>query len=168
MFSYHEINLHLDAVDLPERLSEIMKKPHNFTGHEFQFLNGVKKHLQENLDYESYKSNMIYGIGTCRFNLTQIGLYFLLENEIVFVHTSTLKLNEEDSEWTVALFSYEDIDSFEVNNDYNADHYGSGILYIKLKNAKGVIRSKTIRNINPHHFDYVRDFHEKTLREKHI
>lgn len=168
MFSYHEINLYLNDIELPRPLSEITEKTHDFDGHDLHFLNGVKKHLIDKMDYESHKSKVVYRIGTCRFNLTQIGLYLLLEDEVIFIYTSMLKFNEELSEWTVNFFPYKEIVSLEFNDDYKFDNYDSGILYIKLRSIKGATRSKTIRNINPNHFDCVRDFHEKMLQEKYI
>lgn len=169
MFSYHEINLYLNDIELPRPLSEITGKPHDFSGHELHFLNGVKKVICEKLDYDSYKSKVIHCIGTCRFNLTQVGLYLLLEDEIIFVHTSTLKFSEESSEWTMSFFPYKEIVSLEFNDDdYAFDNYESGVLFIKLKNIKGATRTKTIRNINPNHFECVRDFHEKVQQDRYI
>ncbi|WP_411842092.1 hypothetical protein [Salinicoccus sp. HZC-1] len=169
MFSYHEINLYLDGIDLPKPLSEITEEPHDFNGLEFQFLMNVKKYLSEKLDYESYRSKVVHCIGTCRYNLTQIGLYLLLEDEIIFVHTSTLKFNEESPEWSVSFYPYKEVVSLEFNDDdFNRGNYESGVMFIKLSNAKGITRTKTIRNVNPNHFDCVREFHTKMLQQRYI
>lgn len=45
MFSYHEINLYLNDIELPRPLSEITEKTHDFDGHDLHFLNGVKKQM---------------------------------------------------------------------------------------------------------------------------
>ncbi|AKG74343.1 hypothetical protein [Salinicoccus halodurans] len=169
MFSYHEINLHLDEIALPKPLSEITGKLDDFKGYELNFLIKAEKYLFDHLEYESYKSKVIHCIGTCRFNLTQVGLYLLMEDEIIFVHTSALKLDEDNQQWSLNVYPFKEIVSFEFNDGcYSSDDYNSGVLFIRLKNKTGTVRSKTIRNINPNHFGCMRDFHEKMQENRYI
>ena len=169
MFSYHEVNLYLDDIELPRPMSEIEEGAHDFKGDELLFLQKVKKHLFDDLDYESYKSKPVYCIGICRLNLTRIGLYILLEDELIFVHASAFKFSEESAKWLVSYYPYREIISLEFNDeDYNYEDFESGVLFIKLKNEKGAVRSKTIRNINPNHFECIREFHEKMQQERYI
>ncbi len=169
MFSYHELNLYLNEIELPKALCEISEEPHGFEGHDLQFLTGAKKYLSENLDFDTYKSKSIYCIGTCMFNLTQIGLYLLLEDGIIFVSTSTLRFDEGNPKWVLVFFSYKDIVSLEFNDgDYEYSKYDSGVLFIKLRNEKKFVRNKTIRNINPNHIEYLREFHEKMMQDRYI
>ena len=169
MFSYHEINLYLDGIELPRPMSEIEGDAHDFKGDELLFLQKVKKHLCEGLDSESYKSKPVFCIGICRLNLTRIGLYILLEDELIFVHASAFKFREERAEWIVSCYHYRDIISLESNDeDYDYEDFESGVLFIKLENEKGAVRRKTIRNINPNHFECIRGFHEKMQRGRYI
>src|SRR5699024_12571691 len=87
----------------------------------------------------------------------------------IFVHASAFKFREERAEWIVSCYPYRDIISLESNDeDYDYEDFESGVLFIKLENEKGAVRRKTIRNINPNHFECIRGFHEKMQRGRYI
>ena len=160
MIAYHEVNEYLDNVELPQSIEEILTVEHELDGKELEFLQVAMRFLKENIDFESYRFKQVHCIGTCKINLTRTALYFLLDDEIISVHKSILKDFNEEADWTITQFRLDEIKNMDFDNDESsASKYETGVLFMKILNERGAVRNRTLRHLNPNHFQCFRDFY---------
>ena len=171
VISYQTMNDHLNKVELPQTIEQVLDSKFDFTNGEMEFIIGADKFLREYAGYENYKVKKVYCIGTCLFNFTRVGLYFLLDNEIVTVSTSNLKeMNGAEPDWRINHFPFVVIEALDlemVENIINKK-YESGILYVKVRNHKAVSRTHVLHNINPEHIECFRDFYTNIMNNRRI
>lgn len=171
MISYQTMNVHLNKVELPKSIEEVLGYKYHFTDIELDFINGANAFLRKYVDYESYRLKNVYCLGTCLFNFTRIGIYFLLDNEIVTVSTSNLKkINGAEPDWRINQFPFKVIEELDLEMVENISNqkYESGILYVKIRNHSGVSRTHVLHNINPEHIECFRDFYTNIMNNTSI
>ncbi|WP_031544293.1 hypothetical protein [Salinicoccus luteus] len=169
MIAYHEVNEYLDNVELPQSIEEIFTVEHELDGREKEFLEVAKRFLRENIDFESYRFKQVHCIGTCKINLTRTALYFLLEDEIISVHKSILKDFNEEADWTITQFRIDEIKNMDFDHDdSDSSRYETGVLFLKILNERGAVRNRTLRNLNPNHFQCFRDFYTNMQQNKMV
>jgi|GEM_PF-5291471 len=112
MILYKELNRYLDDIELPKTIEEVLSYKHELEADEFRFLDSANKFLKEHEDYSTYKEKEAHCIGTCLTDFTRVGVYFLLEDEIVTVNTSNL--NREAFNWKVFHFPFSKIDDLDL------------------------------------------------------
>ncbi|GAB3061706.1 hypothetical protein ACFOU0_06190 [Salinicoccus sesuvii] len=167
MIAYHEINEYLDALELPQSLEQILTMQYALEGKEMQFFRAARHHFKDSIDYEVYRFKPVHCIGCCKVNLTRTGMYFLLDDEIIGVHTSIIKGFSEEADWEITQFKLEDIRELEFDYSTNSlSNFEKGILFLKVLNERGAIRSRTFRNLNPNHFQCFQDFHSNVMENK--
>lgn len=169
MIAYHEINEYLDALELPKSIEEILTIEYALTGKEMQFFSDAKQHLENSIDFESYRLKEVHCIGCCKVNLTRTGMYFLLDEEIIGVHTSIVKGFGDEADWEITQFGLKDIKELEFDySPTSISNFEKGILFLKVLNERGAIRSRTFRNLNPNHFQCFQDFHSSVMQNKRV
>lgn len=171
MISYQAMNIHLNKIRLPETVAQILESRFDFTDAELEFVNGANQFLRNYAGYENYKVKMVYCLGTCLFNFTRVGLYFLLEDEVLTISTSNLKnMNGEEPDWRIRHFPFRVIEALDLEIVENLkDHkYEAGILYVTVLNEKGISRTHVLHNINPEHIHCFRDFYTNIMENKRI
>lgn len=169
MFSYDEINAYLDTFQLPMSFEAIVEYEYDIGGDKYELLKSVSKFLVNHISAEEYEQGIVNCTGACLVNLTQIGVYFLLDDEVVFVHTSSLRPFGEETNWALKRHRFIDIVELEFSVDENHEaHHETGKIFMKLRNDKGNERSKIIRKVNPEHFDIMRDYHTKSMFNRHV
>ncbi|MCG1009416.1 hypothetical protein J4760_05020 [Salinicoccus sp. ID82-1] len=169
MIAYHEVNEYLDAMELPKSIEEILTIDYALEGKELKFLSAAKHHLEQSIDLESYRYKKVHCIGCCKINLTRTGLYFLLDDEIIGVHTSIIKGFSDNADWEITQFHLKDVKELDFDFESSSmSKFGTGILFLKVLNERGALRSRTFRNLNPNHFQCFRDFHTNVMQDKMI
>lgn len=171
MISYQVMNVHLNKVELPKDIEEVLDYKYELIDIEQDFINGANVFLRQYENYESYRLKNVYCLGTCLFNFTRIGIYFLLDDEIVTVSTSNLKkINGTAPDWQINHFPFKVIEELDLEmvENINNHKYESGILYVKIMNYKGVSRTHVLHNVNPEHIECFRDFYTNIRDNKRI
>lgn len=171
MISYQTMNVHLNKIELPKVIEEVIDHEYDLSDIEQDFIDGANGFLRKYTDYESYRLKNVYCLGTCLFNFTRIGIYFLLDNEIVTVSTSNLKkINGAEPDWRVNHFPFKVIEELDLEmvENINNQKYESGILYVKVRNHKGTSRTHVLHNINPEHIECFRDFYTNIMNNRRI
>lgn len=160
MIAYNDVNEYLNNIELPQSIEEIFSAEHELEGKELEFLQVAKRFLKENLDFESYRLKQVHCIGTCKINLTRTALYLLLDDEIISVHKSILKDFNEEADWTLTNFRLDEIKNMDFDNDESgSSRYETGVLFLKVLNDRGAVRNRTLRHLNPNHFQCFHDFY---------
>ncbi|WP_026090215.1 hypothetical protein [Salinicoccus carnicancri] len=170
MISYRTLNEYLGDIELPLTIEEILDYEHGLDGSDFEFVDSAGRFLKAYGSYNTYRHQNAHCIGTCLTNLTRVGIYFLLDKELVTVSTSNLRPVDEDSEWEITHYPFREmteLDMQRIGYTNEADHE-AGTLYIKLLDDKGNERTYVLRNLNPEHFQCFRDFHQRSIDEKHV
>ncbi|WP_143544267.1 hypothetical protein [Salinicoccus kekensis] len=165
------MNIHLNKIVLPQTVAHILESKFDFTDAELEFINGANQFLKAHAGIENYKVKQVYCIGTCLFNFTRIGLYFLLEDEVLTISTSNLKkINGEEPDWQVRHFPFKTIEALDLEmvENLNDHKYEAGILYVTVINDKGISRTHVLHNINPEHIHCFRDFYTNIMENKRI
>ncbi|MFC3418473.1 hypothetical protein ACFOLA_02975 [Salinicoccus hispanicus] len=169
MIAYHEVNEYLDAMELPKSIEEILTIEYELEGKELKFLSDAKHHLENSIDLETYRFKEVHCIGCCKINLTRTGMYFLLDEEIIGVHTSIIKGFSDEADWQTTQFHLKDIKELDFDQETTSiSDFETGILFLKVLNERGAIRNRTFRNLNPNHFQCFRDFHSNVVQNKMI
>ncbi|CAM4206989.1 hypothetical protein [Lacicoccus alkaliphilus] len=171
MISYQEMNVLLNTIDLPKTVEDILSFKYECTDGEEAFINGANAFLRDYAEYEDYRLKQVYCLGTCLFNFTRVGLYFLLEDEVLTISTSNLKkINGEAPDWRISHFPFRTIEELDLEmvEDTRSHQYETGILYVKVINEKGIPRTHVLHNINPDHIDCFRDFYTNIIDNKRI
>ena len=171
MISYQVMNIHLSRIGLPKTIEEALDYKFEFTDVERDFIIGANAFLRRYAEFENYRLKDVYCLGTCLFNFTRIGIYYLLEDEIVTVSTSNLKkINGTEPDWRINHFPFKIIESLdlEMAENINSQKYESGILYVKVRNHKGVSRTHVLHNVNPEHIECFRDFYTNIMKNIRI
>lgn len=166
MISYRSLNEYLDKIELPKSIEEVLDYQYELENSELDFVKNANRFLREYADYDSYRHKNAHCMGSCLTNLTRIGIYFLLENEIVTVCTSNLKVFTDQSEWQVTHYPFKKIQELDLQLVEGSDNsnYEAGVLYLKVVNDKDMERTHILRNLNPNHFQCFKDFH-RNIRE---
>lgn len=161
MICYRTLNEYLDTIELPKSIEEVLSHQYKLEDKELDFVSSANRVMREYADYESYREQNAHCMGTCLTNLTRIGIYFLLENEIVTVSTSNLKAFNGQAEWQITHYPFRKIQEldFQLMEGSDGSNYEAGILYIKVLNARDQERTHILRNLNPNHFQCFKDFH---------
>jgi hypothetical protein len=160
MIAYNHVNEYLNNIELPRSIEEVLSVEHELDGKELEFLQVAKRFLKENIDFESYRFKQVHCIGTCKINLTRTALYFLLDDEIISVHKSILKDFNEEADWTITQFRLDEIKNMDFDNDESgSSRYETGVLFLKVLNDRGAVRNRTLRHLNPNHFQCFHDFY---------
>lgn len=171
MISYRAMNVLLNEIELPKAIEQIVDYKFEFIDGEKEFILGASSYLKKYGAYDNYRFKNVYCLGTCLFNFTRAGLYFLLEDEVLTVSTSNLKeINGGEPDWRIRHFPFRVIESLEMEmvEDLRNHKYETGILYVKVVNEKGVGRTHVLHNINPEHIDCFRDFYTNIMNNKRI
>ena len=90
MILYKELNRYLDDIELPKTIELVLSYRHVLENGEYRFIDSANKFLREHEHYETYREKEAHCLGTCLTDFTHVGVYFLLEDEIVTVNTSNL------------------------------------------------------------------------------
>ena len=170
MIGYRTLNEYFGDIELPLSIEEILDYEHRLDGSDLEFVESANRFLKAYESYDTYRHQNAHCIGTCLTNLTRVGMYFLLEEELVTVSTSNLRPIDEDTEWDVTHYPFKemtelDMQLIEYTNE--ADHE-AGTLYIKLLNDKDNERTYVLRNLNQKHFQCFRDFHQSSIEKKYV
>lgn|SRR5699024_365714 len=168
MISYKELNKYLDDIELPKTIEEVLSYKHELQGDEFKFIDSANKFLRKHEDYETYKEKEAHCLGTCLTDFTRVGIYFLLEDEIVTVNTSNL--NKSEFKWEVFHFPFTDIDDLDLVLVDGMDEYDyeAGVLYLKVTDGRDSPHTHVIRNVNPRHFYCFEKFYNNIKDSKNI
>lgn len=168
MILYKELNKYLDDIDLPKSIEEVLSYKHELENEEFRFIDSANKFLRAHEDYETYKEKEAHCLGTCLTDFTRVGVYFLLEDEIVTVNTSNL--NKEEFKWEVFHFPFIDIDDLDLVLVEGMDEYDyeAGVLYLKVQDGRGNTKTHVIRNVNPRHFECFETFYNNIKESRNI
>ena len=168
MISYKELNKYLDDIELPKTIEEVLSYKHELQGDEFKFIDSANKFLRKHEDYETYKEKEAHCLGTCLTDFTRVGIYFLLEDEIVTVNTSNL--NKSGFKWEVFHFPFTDIDDLDLVLVDGMDEYDyeAGVLYLKVTDGRDSPHTHVIRNVNPRHFYCFEKFYNNIKDSKNI
>lgn len=171
MISYQKMNVHLNSIGLPKTIEEVLDYKYEFTDLEHDFITEANAFLRSSRAYENYRLKKVNCLGTCLFNFTRMGIYFLLDDELVTVSTSNLKkINGGEPDWRIQYFPFaviEELDLEMVENIRN-QKYESGILYVKIRNHAGKKRTHVLHDVNPVHIDYFRDFYTNIMNNMSI
>ncbi len=170
MIRYRTLNAYLEDIELPLSIEVILDYEYRLEGSDFEFVDSANRFLKEYADYGSYREQKAHCVGTCLTNLTRVGMYFLLETELIIVSTSNLRPIDEDSEWEITHYPFKEISELDMELvEYtNESDYESGTLYIKFINDKEAERTHVLRNLNPKHFQCFKDFHVSSMEKKYI
>lgn len=106
MISYRTLNEYLDSIILPKSIEEILDYKYELEGRELAFVQSANDFLKKYESYERYRRENAHCMGTCLMNFTRVGMYFLLEKEIVTVSTSNLNEDVENLEWKVTHYPF--------------------------------------------------------------
>lgn len=168
MISYRVLNEYLDGINLPKTIEEVLAYKYELDDKELRFMTSANDYLRTHEKYETYKVKEAHCMGTCLTDFTRVGIYFLLEDEIVTVNTSNL--NKESFKWEVFHFPFTKIEELDltVEQGMTPYDYEAGVLYIKVRNDKGLRRTHVIRNVNPRHFQCFEKFYENIRQSKSI
>lgn len=168
MILYKELNKYLDDIELPKTIEEVLSYKHELGAEELRFIDSANKFLREHEDYETYKEKEAHCLGTCLTDFTRVGVYFLLEDEIVTVNTSNL--SKDEFKWEVFHFPFTDIDDLDLVLVDGMDEYDyeAGVLYLKVTDERGNPRTHVIRNVNPRHFYCFEKFYTNIKESKNI
>lgn len=171
MISYQAMNIHLNNIDLPQTIEHVLDSEFDLTNGEMDFINGAGTFLKEYAGYENYKVKQVYCIGACLFNFTRVGLYFLVEDEVLTISTSNFReINGEAPDWRIRHFPFMTIEELDLEmvEDTRNHKYESGILYVRVINEKGMSRTHVLHNINPEHIDCFREFYTNITENRRI
>ena len=165
MISYPTLNEYLDSIILPKSIEEVLEYKYELEGRELQFILSANDSLKKYADYESYRSENAHCMGTCLMNFTRVGIYFLLEKEIVTVSTSNFNEDVEKLDWKVTHYPFKKIIELDLEFAENGEktHYETGVLYVKVIDDKDVVRTHVLHNMNPRHLHCFRDFHSNIV-----
>lgn len=168
MISYKVLNEYLDGINLPKSIEEVLSYKYELEGKELDFLNSANDYLRTNEKYETYKVKETHCMGTCLTDFTRVGVYFLLDDEIVTINTTNL--SKEAFKWEIFHFPFRDIDDLDliVVEGMTEYDYEAGVLYLKVRNDKGVHKTHVLRNVNPRHFNCFEKFYENIKESKNI
>lgn len=161
MISYRLVNEYLDKIGLPQSIDQVLSHKYTMAGTELEFINNANDCLRKYESYEDYRLKDVHCMGTCLTNLTRIGMYFLLRNELILVSTSNLNDSSVEAGWEITHYPFRQIQELdlELMEDNEESKYNAGVLYMKLLNEKGSTRTHILRNFNPNHFQCFKDFH---------
>lgn len=161
MISYRTLNKYLDSIILPKSIEEVLNYKYELEGSELDFLLSANDSLKKYADYESYRMENAHCMGSCLMNFSRVGMYFLLEKEIVTVSTSNFNKDVEGLEWQVTHYPFKKIEELDLEfiEEGETTNYEAGILYVKVIDDKDDVRTHVLHNMNPKHLHCFRDFH---------
>lgn len=171
MISYQVMNVHLNKIELPANIEKVLDYKFEFKDIEKDFIIGANEFMRGYAELENYLLKEVYCLGTCLFNFTRIGIYYLLDSEIITVSTSNLKkINDTTPDWRINHFPFKIIEQLDLETVENIKNqkYESGILYVKIRNQAGVSRTHVLHNVNPEHIDCFRDFYTNIMKNIRI
>lgn len=168
MIQYKVLNEYLDNINLPKTIEEVLSHKYELEGKEYDFMDSANQFLKVHENYETYKGKDAHCMGTCLTDFTRVGIYFLLEDEIVTVNTSTL--NKSNFKWEVFHFPFSKVEDLEliVVEGMTDQDYEAGVLYFKVRNDKGARRTHVLRNVNPRHFHCFEKFYDNIKNDMKI
>ncbi|WP_020008211.1 hypothetical protein [Salinicoccus albus] len=165
MISYQLVNEYLDKIELPQSIEQVLSHQYTMADTELEFINNANDCLRKYESYKDYRLKDVHCMGSCLTNLTRVGLYFLLKNELIFVSTSNLKDSSMEDDWKITHYPFREIQELdmELMEGNEESKYNSGVLYMKLLNEKGSARTHVLRNFNPNHFQCFKEFHRDII-----